>query len=200
MFSLRNGNRLPDIVLLLVVLLLLLIGIIMVYSSSHIWAEYKYDDAFFYVKRQLLFVIFGLVCMFFLAFFPYQIWKQYVNVILFICFLFLVLVLVPGIGIVRGGARSWIGVGAFSIQPSEFMKLGLILFLAFYLTKNLAHIQTFKKGFFIPMSLIFTAFGLIMLQPDLGTGVVLVITCVLMVFIAGSKIKNFVVLGIIGLI
>src|SRR5690625_6991428 len=97
MFSLRNGNRLPDIVLLLVVLLLLLIGIIMVYSSSHIWAEYKYDDAFFYVKRKLLFVIFGLVCMFFLAIFPYQICKQYVNVILFICFLFLVFLFIRSI-------------------------------------------------------------------------------------------------------
>src|SRR5690625_210620 len=103
MFSLRNGNRLPDIVLLLVVLLLLLIGIIMIYSSSHIWAEYKYDDAFFYVKRQLLFVGFGLVCMFFLAFFPYHIWHQYVIVILFICFLFLLILLFSGIVLVRGG-------------------------------------------------------------------------------------------------
>jgi len=200
MFSLRNGNRLPDIVLLLVVLLLLLIGIIMVYSSSHIWAEYKYDDAFFYVKRQLLFVIFGLVCMFFLAFFPYQIWKQYVNVILFICFLFLVLVLIPGIGIVRGGAQSWIGVGAFSIQPSEFMKLGLIMFLAYYLTKNRNQIQSLQKGFLFPIAIIFISFSFIMLQPDLGTGVVLVITCVLMVFIAGANFFYFILLGIIGII
>src|SRR5690625_4847014 len=145
--------RLPDLVLLFVVLLLLVIGVIMVFSSSHIWAEYKYDDAFFYVKRQLLFIGFGLVCMFFLAFFPYHIWQHYVKVILFICFLFLVLVLIPGIGIVRGGAQSWIGIGAFSIQPSEFMKLGLIMFLAYYLTKNRTNIQTFQKGFLFPIAI-----------------------------------------------
>src|SRR5690625_2697109 len=200
MFSLRNGNRLPDIVLLFVVLLLLLIGIVMVFSSSHIWAEYKYDDAFFYVKRQLLFVGFGLVCMFFLTFFPYYIWKKYVTVILFICFLFLVLVLIPGIGIVRGGAQSWIGIGAFSIQPSEFMKLGLIMFLAYYLAKHKNQIQSFRKGFLFPIFMIIISFGFIMLQPDLGTGVVLVITCVLMVFIAGANIFYFILLGIIGII
>src|SRR5690625_5347995 len=107
--------------------------------------------------------------MFFLTFFPYHIWKQYVKVILFICFLFLVLVLIPGIGIVRGGAQSWIGVGAFSIQPSEFMKLGLIMFLAYYLTKNRTNIQTFQKGFLFPIAITSISFSFIMLQPDLVT-------------------------------
>src|SRR5690625_3523171 len=138
--------------------------------------------------------------MFFLTFFPYHIWKQYVKVILFICFLFLVLVLIPGVGIVRGGAQSCIGIGAFSIQQSEFMRLGLIMFLAYYLTKNRTNIQNFQKGFLFPISIIFISFGFIMLQPDLGTGVVLVTTCVLMVFIAGANFFYFILLGIIGLI
>lgn len=120
--------------------------------------------------------------------------------ILTICFLLLLLVLVPGVGIVRGGARSWIGVGAFSIQPAEFIKLGLILYLGHYLSNALSHKPGFMQHFFIPLLYIFSAFGLIMLQPDFGTGVVLIVTCVLMVFIAGTKVKYFVYLGLLGLL
>src|SRR5690625_3784063 len=193
-------KRLPDLFLLLLIGSLLIIGIIMVYSSSHIWADYKYGDHYFFVKRQLLFVIVGLICMFIITYIPYHLWKQYVNVIFVSCFLLLLVVLIPGIGIVRGGAQSWIGIGAFSIQPSEFMKLGLILFLSAYITENYRSITTFVKGFLLPVVMISIAFGLIMLQPDFGTGVVLVGTCVLMLFIAGARLVYFVYLSVIGLI
>src|SRR5690625_4627580 len=197
--SMKKQRNMPDFILLALILTLLVIGLMMVYSSSHVWADYKYGDPFFFLKRQLLFVSIGLLFMFVLTFVSYKIWKKYVMVILTLCFLFLVLVLVPGIGIVRGGAQSWIGIGAFSIQPSEFMKLGLIMFLAYYLEKHRFHIHTFKKGFFVPISLVFISFACIMLQPDLGTGVVLVITAVLMIFIAGSHLRYFIWLSILGL-
>src|SRR5699024_8959876 len=87
-----------------------------------------------------------------------------------------------------------------SIQPAEFMKLGLILFLAAYFTNKHRYMSTFIHGFFIPMFLVIIYFGLIMVQPDFGTGVVLVATCVLMMFIAGARIIYFVYLGIIGLL
>src|SRR5699024_888444 len=96
--------------------------------------------------------------------------------------------------------QSWIGIGAFSIQPSEFMKLGLIIFLASYLSSHQKHITSFKKGFLPVICLIFTAFALIMLQPDLGTGVVLVLTCILMIFVAGARISHFIGLGLIGMV
>lgn len=193
-------KRLPDMTLLTVVFLLLVIGLVMVYSSSHIWAEYKYDDAFFFVKRQVLFASVGVVGMGIIFLVPYIVWEKYVNLILLFCFLLLLLVLVPGIGIVRGGAQSWIGVGAFSIQPSEFMKLGLILFLSSYLTIYKKDVLTFRKGFLYPISLVFVMFGFIMLQPDLGTGVVLVGTCVLMIFISGARLTYFFYLAILGLV
>lgn len=196
----RYDRKLPDFTLLFVVILLLIIGLIMVYSSSHVWAEYKYDDSFFFVKRQLLFAGIGLIFMYLIYIIPYHVWFKYVKVILILCFILLFIVLVPGIGIVRGGAQSWIGVGAFSIQPSEFMKLGLILFLAYYLTKHHRHITAFRQGFLWPLLLIFIAFALIMLQPDFGTGVVLVITCVLMLFISGTKFKYFIYLIVVGLV
>ncbi len=172
----------------------------MVYSSSYIWAEYKYADSLYFLKRQLLFAGVGVAGMIFFMYIPYSNWAKYAKVILLICFALLLLVLIPGVGLTRGGAQSWIGVGAFSIQPSEFMKLGLIIFLSVFLSTNQKYITSFKKGFFPALILVFTAFGLIMLQPDLGTGMVLVLTCMIMIFVSGARISHFVGLGVLGLI
>lgn len=197
--SIFKQKSAPDFTLLVTVFLLLSIGIIMVYSSSHIWAIYKYNDQFYFVKRQVLFVTVGLITMFIMVYIPYQFWHKYVGFILIACFLLLLLVLIPGLGLVRGGAQSWIGVGAFSIQPSEFMKLGIILFLASFLERKQRNIQDFNQVFLPSMLIISIAFGLIMLQPDLGTGVVLVLTAVLMLFISGVNIGNFIGLSLLGI-
>lgn len=172
----------------------------MVFSSSYVWADYKFDDKFFYLKRQLLFVGVGIIAMFFFMMTPYSLWKKYAKLILLGGFVLLGLVLIPGVGLVRNGAQSWIGVGAFSIQPSEFMKLGLIMFLSAYLSFNQKYITSFKKGFLPSIILVFTAFGLIMLQPDLGTGVVLVLTCMVLIFIAGAKLTHFFGLASLGIV
>lgn len=198
--KLLKRGRLPDLTIFVLVLLLLVIGMLMVYSSSHVWAEYKYGDQYYFLKRQLLFAALGIVAMAMFVSIPIYAIRKHVHTIFFACIVLLILVLIPGIGLVRGGAQSWIGVGAFSIQPAEFMKLGLILFLAHYLATNERYIQTFFRGFFIPLLLILFCFGLIMLQPDLGTGVVLVLTSVLMLFIAGATFRYFVFLSLLGLI
>ncbi|MEQ6375239.1 stage V sporulation protein E [Bacillaceae bacterium S4-13-56] len=191
-------NR-PDWLFLILVFTLLTIGVVMVYSASAVWSEYKFNDQFFYAKRQLLFAVTGIIAMFFIMKIPYLTWRTYAPTILIICFILLGIVLVPGVGLVRGGAQSWIGIGAFSIQPSEFMKLGLIMFLSKLLTENQKSIQSFRKGFIPPFSIVLAAFGLIMLQPDLGTGVVIVGTSLLLMFIAGAKISHFIGLGIVGI-
>src|SRR5690625_5269654 len=188
-----------DMFLLLMIVILLMIGIVMVYSSSHIWADYKYNDTFFFVKRQILFASVGIVAMVLIMRIPYWHWKRCAKAILIICFILLIIVKIPGIGIVRGGAQSWIGIGAFSIQPSEFMKLGLIIFLAAYLSVHQRKLKSLTKGFLPFIVLVFVAFGLIMLQPDLGTGVVLVLTCIIMIFAAGANISHFIYLSFIGL-
>ncbi|WP_420874433.1 stage V sporulation protein E [Oceanobacillus polygoni] len=198
--KLLKEQRKPDLPLLFIIVTLLVVGIVMVYSSSYIWSDYKFNDSFYYLKRQLLFAGAGVVAMFFFMVIPYYTWKKYANIILLLCFTLLLLVLIPGIGMVRGGAQSWIGVGAFSIQPSEFMKLGLIIFLAAILSANQKYITSFKKGFLPCILLVFTAFGLIMLQPDLGTGMVLVLTCMIMIFAAGARLTHFFGLAAIGLL
>lgn len=188
----------PDMILMLLTFSLLAIGLIMVYSASAIWAEYKFADSFFFAKRQLLFAGVGIVAMFFIMNIDYWTWKTWAKMLLIICFVLLVLVLIPGVGNVRNGSRSWIGIGAFSIQPSEFMKLAMIAFLAKYLSVRQKYITSFKKGLAPSLGLVFLAFGMIMLQPDLGTGTVMVGTCIVMIFIAGARVRHFAILGLIG--
>ncbi|WP_369902933.1 stage V sporulation protein E [Bacillus manliponensis] len=191
-------KKMPDFILIIVTLLLLTIGMIMVYSASAVWASYKIGDSFFFAKRQLLFAGVGVIAMFFIMKIDYWTWRTYSKVILLVCFLLLILVLIPGVGMVRGGARSWIGVGAFSIQPSEFMKFAMIIFLAKFLSEKQKVITKFKEGLLPALSFVFLAFGMIMLQPDLGTGTVMVGTCIVMIFVAGARIFHFAMLGLIG--
>ncbi len=172
----------------------------MVYSASAVLASYKFDDSFYFAKRQLLFAGIGVFAMLLVGRIPYQTWRVYAKPILIICFILLIAVLIPGVGLVRGGARSWIGIGAFSIQPAEFMKLGLLIFLSTYLAEKQRYIQSLTQGFLPLLLLIFTAFGLIMLQPDLGTGMVVVLTCFVLLFVAGAKLSHFVGLSLLGLI
>jgi cell division protein FtsW len=188
----------PDFILLIVTFSLLAVGMTMVYSASAIWAEYKFDDSFFFAKRQMLFAVVGIIAMFFIMNVDYWTWRTWAKVILIVCFVLLVLVLIPGIGNVRNGSRSWIGVGAFSVQPSEFMKLAMIAFLAKFLAEKQKLITSFKSGLLPSLGLVFTAFALIMLQPDLGTGTVMVGTCVVMIFISGARVMHFVYLGLLG--
>ncbi|MBB5172173.1 stage V sporulation protein E [Texcoconibacillus texcoconensis] len=190
----------PDMIMLISVALLLLTGVIMVYSASAAWAEFRFDDQFYFAKRQLFFVGIGIVAMYATMQLDYWTWRNWSKVLLYICFALLVIVLIPGVGLVRGGAQSWLGVGAFSIQPSEFMKMAMIVFLAKFLSENHKYVTTVKRGLVPSLGIVFLAFGLIMLQPDLGTGAVMVGTCVMMIFIAGGKLSHFMTLGAIGLV
>jgi cell division protein FtsW len=183
----------------MITLSLLSIGLIMVYSASAAWATYKFDDSFFFAKRQLLFAGIGVFAMFFIMNIDYWTWRTWSKVILIVCFILLIFVLIPGVGMVRNGSRSWIGVGAFSIQPSEFMKFAMIAFLAKFLSEKQKKITSFKKGLVPSLSLVFLAFGMIMLQPDLGTGTVMVGTCLVMIYVAGARISHFVGLGLLGI-
>ncbi|MCL1630943.1 stage V sporulation protein E [Sporolactobacillus sp. CPB3-1] len=191
-------RRMPDLVMLVVTLALLAIGLLMVYSASAVKAASEFGDSLYFLKRQLLFAGVGLILMFAVMRIDYHFWRSWANLGLAACYGLLVLVLIPGVGLARGGARSWLGIGAFSIQPSEFVKVALILFLASYLSEHQSRLPFFRKGLVPSLLPVILAFGLIMLQPDLGTGMVLVLTCVLMIFIAGARIRHFVLLGFAG--
>ncbi|GAA5344720.1 stage V sporulation protein E [Planifilum fimeticola] len=189
----------PDFVIIIAILLLVTIGVIMVYSASAAYAHHNYGDSLYYAKRQLLFAAVGVFLMFLTAQVDPKLFVRWAKPGLLLCFLLLLVVLIPGVGILRNGARSWLGIGAFSIQPSEFTKLGMIAFLARYLSENASRLHSFFRGLLLPLSVIGAAFGLIMLQPDLGTGAVLVGTGIVMIFCAGARMKHLIGLAMVGL-
>ncbi|RUS48434.1 stage V sporulation protein E [Cohnella sp. AR92] len=189
----------PDIWMIVATLGILAIGVVMVYSASAVAAFHDYGDKFYYVKRQLIFAGIGVAAMFATMNIDYTRWKKWAPAGLIVCFAFLVMVLIPGIGVVRGGARSWLGIGSLGIQPSEFMKLAMILFLARMLSERQNELGSFTKGLLPPLAILGTAFGLIMLQPDLGTGAVMIGASLLVIYVAGAKVSHLAGLGAIGL-
>lgn len=190
----------PDFLIIFSTLMLLAIGLVMVFSSSAVISYHEQGDYYYYVKRQLLFAGAGIFLMFVLMNIDYWILRKWAKIGLIGCFALLILVLIPGVGLERGGAQSWLGVGAFSIQPSEFIKIWMIIFLAKYLSERQKQLVSFTKGLLPSLAIVFLAFGLIMLQPDLGTGAVMVGTAVTMIFIAGARMAHLVGLAMIGVL
>ena len=188
------------ILLIIAVVLLNLFGLIMIYSASNIWSEYKFNDPYKYLKSQGLFLIISYIALFIVSKVPYVEYKKKSNVIFLVCVVLLVLVLIPGVGSVRNGSRSWFGIGGFGIQPSEFTKLGLIIFTSKYLSNNSKEIRDIKKGVLPILGILLLIFGLIMLEPDFGTGVVIVMTIVVLLFTSGVKMNFFIKIGVLGLI
>jgi stage V sporulation protein E len=189
-----------DFYLFTAIIILILFGAIMIYSASSIWANYKFEDSFYYVKRQMIFIVLGIFLMITTSKIDYNIYYENSNKILGICIILLILVLIPGIGSVRNGSRSWFGIGSLGIQPSEAAKLGMIIFTSKYLTNSSKFLKNYKYGVFPILGVLFLLFGLIMLQPDLGTGMILVISIISLLFIAGVNMKFFIGGSIIGLI
>lgn len=189
-----------DKILFFTIICLSVFGLIMIYSSSCVWAEFKFSDSYHYLKYQFIFFVIGLFIMFCISKIDYSYYFKYSNLILFISFVLLVLVLIPGIGSVRNGSRSWFGIGSLGIQPSEAAKISLIIFTSKYLSLNERYIHSFFKGVLPILFVTSIAFGLIMLQPDLGTGVILFLSVVSILFIAGVSMKLFFVGGVFGLI
>ncbi|GIO13291.1 stage V sporulation protein E [Cohnella xylanilytica] len=193
-----KSRNAPDIWMIVATLGILAIGVVMVYSASAVAAFHDYGDKFYYVKRQLLFAAIGVCAMFATMNVDYARLRKWAFAGLIVCFALLLVVLVPGIGVVRGGARSWLGIGSFGIQPSEFMKLAMILFLARLLSERQNRLDSFARGLLPPLAILGAAFGLIMLQPDLGTGAVMIGASLLVIYVAGAKVRHLGGLALLG--
>lgn len=195
----RTKRGTPDFQLLILTLLLVGFGLVMVFSSSSsiaIASESFNNDALYFTKKQLMWAIIGLVGMFFamnIRFNKYK--KLYAPFFLFTTALLLV-VLVSGA--VLNGARSWIRVFGFSLQPAEFAKIAIILYLSALITKKGERFRDFKTGYFPVLFIVGFIAGLIMLQPDFGTCFILVSTCGLVIYAGGANMKH--ILGSILLV
>ena len=189
-----------DWLLLISIILISLFGVLMIYSASYVWSEYKFDDPYKFVKTQGLFLIVSYILMYIVLKIPYTKYLSKSNVIFLICIILLILVLIPGIGTVRNGSRSWFGIGGFGIQPSEFTKLGMVIFTSKYLAYNEKVLKDVKKGLLPILGVLILVFGLIMLQPDFGTGIIIVISIIGLLFISGVPMGFFIKIGLIGLL
>ena len=185
-------------ILLISIVILSLFGLLMIYSSSTIWANYKFNDPYKYLKSQAFFLLLGYIIIYIVSKISPSFYQKYSNHIFIACTILLILVLIPGIGTIRNGSRSWFGIGGFGIQPSEFTKLGLIIFTSKYLSKN--KIKSIKTSVFPILIVVFIIFDLIMLQPDFGTGIIIVISIISLLFISGVNMTFFIILGVIGLL
>lgn len=189
-----------DYILFISVLIISIFGLIMIYSSSYVWAEYKFQDPFKFVKNQGIFFLLGVFFMISISKIPFSFFKKHYKTFFLICIVLLIGVLIPGIGSIRNGSRSWFGIGSFGIQPSEFTKLAFILFTANYLTKNEKNMKHFKTGILPILGLTLFVFFLIMLQPDFGTGMILVMSIMGMLFVGGVPLSFFLKLGALGIV
>lgn len=175
-----------------------LFGLLAIYSASFYMAEQNYGDAFFFVKKQAIGLVIGVLSLIFFLHFDYHKFYKLRWYVLGLSILLLLLVFIPGIGKSNYGANRWIGVGGFSIQSSEVAKFGFVIFASAYIGKNYEKMKTFKG-----MLPVLVAGGcvclLVLLEPNLS--VTLCIGCVmlLMLFVGGVKIRYFVIFLILAL-
>lgn len=170
---------------------ILIVGLIMLFSSSIIIADKKFGDKYYLIKHQLFYgIIPALVIFFSFSLINYKFIKKFYLVVFGASLVLLVLVLIPGIGQIHGGARSWIDLGPISFQPAEIMKLSLIIFLAAVFEKLGKEIKDFKSGF-VPYMIVFSVIAfLLLLQPDLGTLTILYVISLSVYLIAGARKRH----------
>jgi len=183
-----------DPVLLISVMLLVGIGLVAVYSASSILAEARYGDHYYYLKRQTIFCLFGVMLMILAKNINYLLYRKLVYVLLGLSLLLLVLLLVPGLGIKVSGAQRWIKFGFISLQPSEAAKLSLAIFMAYSMSKNVEHMGTFFNGLLPHLLIAAMVIALILLQPDLGTAVIIGMWVLILLFIGGVHLGQLLVL------
>ena len=160
-----------DLGLLFITFSLMGIGIVMLYSSSSIMAQQRFGDSMYFVKKQMLFAMIGMAVLILSKNFPYVVYRRLVYLILTVSLLSLIIVLLPKIGYRVGGARRWLRFGPLSLQPAEFAKLALIIYISYSLAKKKERVQEFFVGY-LPHLLVTAAFvGLVVMQPDLGSAV-----------------------------
>ena len=175
--------------LFMVTVILICIGIVMIYSASSIYAWEKYNDRFFFLKRHISFLLIGAFLTFLVMSIDYRRLQRMARPLLLISVLLLVLVLIPGIGREVSGARRWFRFKFISFQPSEFLNLAVIIYIADFISRKGNVIQQFRRGFIPPICVLGLCALLILLQPDLGTALAIGVVVFIMLFVAGTRLS-----------
>ncbi len=167
--------------------ILICVGIVMIYSSSSIYALEKYHDDFFFLKRHMAFLLIGAFLTFLVMIVDYRRLRGFSRPLLLISLFLLVLVLIPGIGREVSGARRWFRFKFISFQPSELANMAIIIYISDFLSRKGDVIKQFFKGFLPPMCVLGLTALLILMQPDLGTTLAIGMVVFIMLFVAGVR-------------
>lgn len=190
--------------LLIVLVGLSLFGLVIIASASMPYAAETHGNPFYIVMRQLVFLVVGLLLGCAVYQIPIAFWERVALPLILVSLFFLALVLVPGIGKEVNGSRRWIDLGVLTVQVSEAVKLLIIVYLSGYLVRRGELVRESFHGFLRPLVLIGVASVLLLLEPDFGAAFVIVTTSLAMLFIAGVRVSQFLVmmlsLSVVGLI
>lgn len=182
-------------------IIILIFGLIVLSSAGIVEGQKKFGSSYYYLIHQLLYgVLPGLALMFILAKIDYKLWKKLSLIILFGALAMMVLVFMPQLGHDLKGATRWLNIGGFSLQPSEILKLSLIIYLAAWFGNRDERIRNWTYGT-APFLIVLSFIGmLLMLQPDIGTLIIVTIIAASIYFFAGSPMKHFLILGLLVLV
>lgn len=184
-------SRQPDYILLVTVSILVVFGLIMISSASIALSQERFHESYYYLKSQVFRgVLPGLALALVVYFIPYQFWRKLALPLLIVSIAGLVLVFLPGIGLELGGAKRWLSFASITFQPSEILKLPLIIYLAAWLANKGEEIKRFSTGLVPFVLLVGVVCFLILLEPDLGTAGVIGLTSLLIFTLAGAKMAH----------
>ncbi|MCB0997246.1 MAG: putative lipid II flippase FtsW, partial [Acidimicrobiales bacterium] len=184
------ASRSANVGLLAAVGLLLVLGLAMVLSASSVYSLGEGRSAWYYTQRQLIWCGLGLVALFIMAGIDYRLWRRVVGLLVIGSILMLAAVLVPGIGIAANGSRRWLGMGALTIQPSEIARFALVVYVADLLAARRAVVADVHRSLYPVLFLLAPVCLLVMLQPDLGSTLLIVGVVVAMLLAGGVPLSS----------
>ncbi|HPC73185.1 MAG TPA: putative lipid II flippase FtsW [Syntrophales bacterium] len=182
-------KRRQDFIIIASTLTLIAFGTVMIYSSSYIIATQKFGDGYYFLKKQVFFLILGLTAMICLAKLPYTHLRKAAYGGLAVSAILLIALFIPGLGAKVGGARRWLRLGVLSFQVSEFVKVCLVIFLAHFLAKKADRVKEWRI-FVPPLLIVGILAGLVLKQPDFGTAVLMVGLMLFLLYLAGCRLLH----------
>jgi cell division protein FtsW len=185
--------------MLLAVAALLALGITMVLSTSYLHSQERYGDGTYFFRKQLIAMGAGMIALVACSLAPTALYRRFSYPLLAVTFIVLAMVLIPGIGVSRGGARRWLMFPGFAFQPSELAKLAIVMYLARSMAKKEELIRTFSVGV-LPHLIVSGAFAvLLLLEPDFGTALILAMLLYFMLFIGGVRVRHLLATALLAL-
>jgi len=185
--------------MLVAVAALLALGMTMVLSTSYLYSQERYADGTYFFRKQMISMVVGAVLLIVCSLLSPRVYRRFAYPLLGITFIILVLVLIPGVGAARGGARRWIMLAGFAFQPSELAKLAMIVYLAHSMAKKESMIRTFSVGV-LPHLIVAGVFaGVLLLEPDFGSVLILTMLLYFMLFIGGVRVHHLLATGLMAL-